>query len=340
MTVIIKESGGTYLSAYIEVEGLSKVFEVKKVIDQLSFSMQKGEILSIIGPSGSGKSTLLRILLGLEDVTEGSIRVEGREVSSDQIKERDIGIVFQKPMLFPHMTVLENVIYGLRMKQEAVDSHYTEAYKYLEKVEMENYSKHYPNELSGGQQHIISLIRTLVLKPKLLLLDEPFNHLDPGLRASTAKWVKQWLRSEGITTIFVTHDVEEVRSFGDRIALMNNGEFEQIGYPDALYFNPATPLVASFYSNVLVLEDGLYLHVDSLKYELLDADNSINTELKWKAHVVRRLYHPADQRYQVEIPSLNQKIELPSNENLLHKKIWIYSDSLHLQSFKKRVTKR
>ncbi|MDZ5713169.1 ABC transporter ATP-binding protein [Jeotgalibacillus haloalkalitolerans] len=242
---------------YLQVNRVSKKFDTTDIFSDLSFSLQKGEILSLAGPSGTGKSTLLRCIAGLDFFSDGEALLEGADLLHQPVKKRPVGMVFQQALLFPHMTLLENVAYGKKItdgKKHANDM----ARSYLKEVGLEKQVNQYPHELSGGQQQRAALVRAMLLKPKLLLLDEPFSSLDPGLRKELREWVRTFLKKEQMTSIFVTHDKEEAMLLGDRTAVMAEGRIQQIGSPGELYHTPHNALVASLYSDVIVLDEKRY----------------------------------------------------------------------------------
>ncbi|MDG5472845.1 ABC transporter ATP-binding protein [Jeotgalibacillus sp. ET6] len=242
---------------YFSLVKAHKEYQKKEIFTGIDFSLEKGEILSLVGPSGTGKSTLLRCIAGLEQFTAGHALLEDQRVEHLKGKERTVGMVFQQPLLFPHLTILENVIYGLKLKRSKREAA-TEGIKYIKSVGLEDYIHAYPHELSGGQQQRIALIRALVLKPKLLLLDEPFSSLDPDLRRELRDWVRMLLKQEKMTAIFVTHDREEAMLLGDKVAVLAEGKIQQIGPPRQVYEQPSNELVARHYADVIVLNDREY----------------------------------------------------------------------------------
>lgn len=230
----------------LEVKGLTKYYNDLLAVDDLSFRIEQGEFATVLGPSGCGKSTTLHIIAGLIEPTEGSIQLRETDMTDAAPDERNIGLVFQHSALFPHMTVSENLRYGLRM--QGVDSavHDERIEKYLDLVQMPEYGDQKPDELSGGQQRRISLARALVYEPDILLLDEPLTGLDRVLREDMRNEIEGIQREVGVTTLLVTHDQEEALSMSDRVIVMNEGRKEQEGTPQELYKRPATPFVASF----------------------------------------------------------------------------------------------
>jgi putative spermidine/putrescine transport system ATP-binding protein len=231
---------------YLDVAGIAKSFKGAVVMDQLNFRVAKGELVSLLGPSGCGKTTLLRIIAGLLEADTGSIVLGGRDVSSLPAHRRNISVVFQNYALFPHLTVAENVAFGLRARGMAKSQITAPVQEVLELVRMQDFAGRPVSALSGGQQQRVAVARALVVSPDLLLLDEPFSALDRKLRETMQIELKALLRSRGMTAIFVTHDQEEAMGVSDRIAVMNAGRIEQFADPSTLYAQPASPFVMDF----------------------------------------------------------------------------------------------
>lgn len=230
----------------LEVDGLTKLYGDLVAVDDLSFRIEQGEFATVLGPSGCGKSTMLHCIAGLIKPTDGTVSLRGNDVTGVSPNERNIGLVFQHSALFPHMTVEENLRYGLRMQDVDESIHDDRIAKYLDLVEMGQYGDHKPGELSGGQQRRISLARALVYEPDILLLDEPLTGLDRVLRETMRNEIETIQQEVGVTTLHVTHDQEEALSMSDRVIVMNDGHKEQEGPPKDLYQRPATEFVASF----------------------------------------------------------------------------------------------
>jgi len=230
----------------LEVRDVSKDYDGFRALDHVDLTVRKGELISLLGPSGCGKTTLLRSIAGLVDPSQGSIRIKGKENVGVAPHLRNVGFVFQSYALFPHMTVRDNVGFGLKMRGEKRAQIDPAIDRALETVKMHHLAHRYPGELSGGQQQRIAIARSLVLNPTLLLLDEPFAALDRALRDHMQMEVKALQRRLGITTLFVTHDQDEALRISDRIAVMNAGKIEQIDSPVGLYRNPRTPFVLNF----------------------------------------------------------------------------------------------
>jgi len=226
-------------------------------VESVSLDVAAGELVALLGPSGCGKTTLLRIVAGLLRQSGGSVRIGGDSVDSLPTNERGAGIVFQNYALFPHMTVEANVAYGLRARGVPAATARTTALQMLEMVRMSAFGNRYPRQLSGGQQQRVALARTLAVRPRVLLLDEPFAALDKNLRLDMQIEIKRIQRELGITTILVTHDQEEAMSMADRIAVMNAGRVEQFDTPEAIYDRPATLFVATFIGTANLLSGRL-----------------------------------------------------------------------------------
>jgi spermidine/putrescine ABC transporter ATP-binding subunit len=239
--------------AYLEIHRLTKSFNGNRVLDQIDIELEQGTFLSLLGPSGCGKTTTMRLIAGFERQDEGTISVGGQVVDRLPPYKRNMGMVFQSYALFPHMTVAQNVAYGLEQRNMSRAEIRKEVAKALEMVQLTGYESRKPRQLSGGQQQRVALARALVTKPSLLLLDESLSALDKNLRAAMQIELRLIQKEIGITTIFVTHDQEEAMTLSDRIAVMNGGRIEQIGTPRDIYETPANTFVAGFvgHSNFL-----------------------------------------------------------------------------------------
>ncbi len=243
----------------LRLERISKSFGGTKVVSDLTLHIQDGEFLSILGPSGCGKTTLLRIIAGFFE-SEGEIHLEAARIDQVPSHKRNTALVFQNYALFPHMTVFENVAFGLRMEGRPKDEIENRVGEILRLVRLDGFEKRYPKELSGGQQQRTALARAIVVRPKLLLLDEPLSNLDAKLRKELRQEILRVHRATGITSIFVTHDLEEAFSLSDRVAVMNNGKIEQIGAPYEIFTQPKTRFVADFIGHSNVLDGALSKH--------------------------------------------------------------------------------
>ena len=238
----------------IVIENVSKQFGSFQALKDISLNIESGELIALLGPSGSGKTTLLRVLAGLEGLDEGAILFDGQNITSVGPKERGIGFVFQHYALFRHMTVFENVAYGLKVRPRKTRPSKKEiaekVNELLSLVKLENLADRYPSQLSGGQRQRVALARALAVEPKVLLLDEPFGALDAKVRKELRRWLRKLHNEFNVTSIFVTHDQEEALDVASRVVVMNNGQIEQIGTPEEVYENPQTPFVYDFLGNV------------------------------------------------------------------------------------------
>jgi len=232
--------------ATVELKGVIKEYAGQRALNGIDLTIAPGEFIALLGPSGCGKTTALRALSGLESVDGGTIHIDGTNVVDVPVNRRDIGMVFQSYSLFPHMTSLENVEFGLRMRKVATADRKARALEALEMVGLSDKGHRYAHQLSGGQQQRVALARALVTRPRVLLLDEPLSALDAKVRVQLRDEIRRIQTDLGITTLFVTHDQEEALAVADRVAVMREGQIEQIGSPEELYTSPATPFVANF----------------------------------------------------------------------------------------------
>ena len=232
--------------AFLELETLTKSFGTHNAVDGLTLGVEKGEFVALLGPSGCGKTTTLQMIAGFVEPTSGSIRLAGKDLLAIKPAKRGLGIVFQSYALFPHMTVAENVGFGLEMQGVAAAERKTRVAETLELVGLGAFTTRFPRQMSGGQQQRVALARALVIRPQVLLLDEPLSNLDAKLREGMQIELRQIQRTVGTTTILVTHDQAEAMALSDRIVVMNQGKAEQIGPPHEAYERPATPFVANF----------------------------------------------------------------------------------------------
>ncbi len=238
----------------IAVKELHKRFGNFTALDNVSLDFPNGELTALLGPSGCGKTTLLRIIAGLEYADRGQVLLDGQDASQQHVRERQVGFVFQHYALFKHMTIFENIAFGLRVKPRAVRPPETEirekVTRLLELVQLDWLADRYPPQLSGGQRQRIALARALAVEPRVLLLDEPFGALDAKVRKELRRWLRRLHDELHVTSIFVTHDQEEALEVADQIVLMNHGVVEQVGAPAEVYQHPATPFVYGFLGNV------------------------------------------------------------------------------------------
>jgi putative spermidine/putrescine transport system ATP-binding protein len=231
---------------FLDVRQATKSFGAAVVLDGVDLAVEQGEFVSLLGPSGCGKTTLLRIIAGLANADGGGVTLDGQDISRLPPHRRDVGVVFQSYALFPHLTVAENIAFGLRAKRTPEDEVRQTVSRFLELVHMTPMADRSVRALSGGQQQRIAVARALAVKPKLLLLDEPFSALDRKLRETMQIELKRLLRELGTTAVFVTHDQDEALIMSDRIAVMNRGRIEQFDTPQAIYARPATPFALAF----------------------------------------------------------------------------------------------
>jgi ABC-type Fe3+/spermidine/putrescine transport system ATPase subunit len=230
----------------LEVEGFTKYYGDLCAVDDLSFRIEEGEFVTLLGPSGCGKSTTLHAIAGLVEPTEGRIRLRGDDVTDLPPEKRNIGMAFQSTALFPHMTVRENIAYGLKMHGYSKADTADRVDESLDLVDMPEHGEHKPGELSGGQQQRVSLARALAYEPDILLLDEPLTGLDRVLREEMRGWLHRVQREVGVTTLYVTHDQEDALSMSDKVVVLEDGRAEQIDSPERIYESPASPFVAEF----------------------------------------------------------------------------------------------
>lgn len=259
----------------IEVRNVSKKFGSFTALENVTLEVPNGELVALLGPSGCGKTTLLRIIAGLEVADAGSIHFHGEEATQLHVRERQVGFVFQHYALFRHMTVYENVAFGLRVKPRGVRPSETgirnKVFELLKLVQLDWLADRYPPQLSGGQRQRIALARALAVEPKVLLLDEPFGALDARVRKDLRRWLRHLHDELHVTSVFVTHDQEEALEVADRVAVLNHGKLEQVGTPDAVYDHPASPFVYHFLGDVNLFHGRVHAgraHIDDLEVEL------------------------------------------------------------------------
>lgn len=247
----------------ILVEDVSKQFGTFQAVEQVSLEIKSGSLVALLGPSGSGKSTLLRLIAGLETPDTGRIWIADEEATHKSAKDRNIGFVFQHYALFKHLTVRQNIAFGLEIRNALKARTKARVEQLLELVQLTGLGDRYPSQLSGGQRQRVALARALAVEPKVLLLDEPFGALDANVRKDLRAWLRRLHDEVHVTTVFVTHDQEEAMEIADEIVVMNKGKVEQIGSPAEVYDRPATPFVMSFMGSVNVLPSNSNLIKDS-----------------------------------------------------------------------------
>ncbi|MFN6513863.1 MAG: sulfate/molybdate ABC transporter ATP-binding protein [Nostoc sp. CreGUA01] len=237
----------------IVVENVSKQFGSFKAVDEVSLEIKSGSLVALLGPSGSGKSTLLRLIAGLEMPDSGKILLTGKDATYQTVQERNIGFVFQHYALFKHLTVRQNIAFGLEIRKVQPKKIKGRVEQLLELVQLSGLGDRYPSQLSGGQRQRVALARALAVEPEVLLLDEPFGALDAKVRKDLRAWLRNLHDEVHVTTVFVTHDQEEAMEVSDEVVVMNKGRVEQVGTPAEIYDNPATAFVMSFIGPVNVL---------------------------------------------------------------------------------------
>ena len=301
----------------VSVSALRKHYGEVKAVDGIDLDIARGEFFTMLGPSGSGKTTTLRLIAGFEQPDEGVVQLQGRDVSRLPPFERDVNTVFQDYALFPHMTVHENVEYGLRVKKVPKTERRARVNDALSVVRLEGFGKRKPGQLSGGQRQRVALARAIVNRPKALLLDEPLGALDLKLRQELQIELKQIQQELGLTFVYVTHDQEEALTMSDRVAVFSQGLIEQVGAPSELYEHPATEFVAGFIGTSNVLErEGRRFMVRPEKIRMLPGD-----AIEGEPGIVRAaVYLGAATRFVValdgggDLVALQQNLEVSSSD--------------------------
>lgn len=264
----------------IEISNVTKHYGSFEALKDISLNIPKGELVALLGPSGSGKTTLLRMIAGLESIEEGTISFDGADLTDKHVNQRDVGFVFQHYALFKHMTVFDNVAFGLNVRKKRLRPSKKEievkVNELLELVKLSGFAKRYPGQLSGGQRQRVALARALAVEPQMLLLDEPFGALDAKVRKELRSWLRKLHNEINVTSVFVTHDQEEALDVADRIVIMNNGKIEQIGTPSEVYDNPASPFVYDFLGNVNLFHGRLHKGKLNLGYAQFDAPDYLD----------------------------------------------------------------
>ncbi len=239
--------------SYIDIQNVVKRFGELTVLKNISLTVERGEMVTLLGPSGCGKSTLLRAIAGLNDVNSGKVFIDGRDVTDVEARKREVGMVFQSYALFPNMTAAQNVAFGLSIQKRPKNEIKERVRAMIELVGLQGKENHRPSQLSGGQQQRVALARALIMNPKVLLLDEPLSALDAQIRQNLRVQIREIQMKTGITAIFVTHDQEEAMSISDRVFVMHNGIIAQEGAPQDIYKNPKSEFVARFIGHYNVL---------------------------------------------------------------------------------------
>lgn len=247
----------------IVVENVSKQFGSFQALDQVNLEIKRGSLVSLLGPSGSGKSTLLRVIAGLEAPDTGKILITGNDATRKSVQDRNIGFVFQHYALFKHLTIRENIAFGLNIRKVQKTRTKARVDELLELVQLSGLGNRYPSQLSGGQRQRVALARALAVEPQVLLLDEPFGALDAKVRKDLRTWLRRLHDEVGVTAVLVTHDQEEAMEVSDEIVVMNKGRVEQVGSPAEIYDQPASAFVMSFIGPVNVLPSSSRLFQDN-----------------------------------------------------------------------------
>ncbi len=324
----------------LTIERITKNFKTTQVLKGLDLQVESGEFVSLLGPSGCGKTTLLRCIAGLETVSSGRVLIGDRDVTNLPPEKRRLGMMFQSYALFPHMSVRENVRFGLRMEGKQPKKEQLEiATHALERVQMAHLADRLPTQLSGGQQQRVALARAIANTPTLLLLDEPLSNLDARLREDMQIELKELHRSLGVTTVFVTHDQEEALSLSDRIVLMNGGVIEQVGSPDEIYSTPRTAFAADFIgaanllparrsgASAVTAEGGFEIPVRGdapdgegrvmVRQEDVLISREADDATPYPVQLITRVYRGSDVVYVVDFAGQQLKIIAPGHEEQL-----------------------
>ncbi len=270
----------------LRLENVCKSFGEAQVLKGITLEIQRGEFITLLGSSGCGKTTTLRIIAGLESADSGKVYLEGKDITELVPNKRDVNTVFQNYALFPHMTVAENIGYGLKIRKKPKEEIDKKVKEMLALVQLEGYEKRTPDQLSGGQRQRIAIARAVANEPKVLLLDEPLGALDLKLRRQMQLELKRLQKQLGITFIYITHDQEEAINMSDRIAVMHDGVFEQIGTPNEIYYNPKTSYVASFVGDANIYRENGDVYAVRAENVLMNGEK----DCRLAAEVVEKSY--------------------------------------------------
>ena len=313
----------------IEFQSVFRHFGSVKAVDGVDLAVEHGEFFAMLGPSGSGKTTCLRMIAGFDHPTSGKIELYGKDVTALAPYERDVNTVFQDYALFPHMSVADNIGYGLMIRKVDAAERRRRVDEMLELVRLPGFGARKPAQLSGGQRQRVALARALAIEPRVLLLDEPFGALDARVRKELRRWLREIHKQTGLTTVFVTHDQDEAMDLADRVVVLNEGRIEQVGTPEDLYDRPASPFVISFVGEAIALPvsikegqvtfGGRELHVDAqgvrggeAKVYFRPADIAVvrngHGELEGRVEAVRRT--PSGVRATIAIDGYDQVLEI------------------------------
>ena len=285
----------------IELRGVTRQFGTFTALSDVDLTVSSGELVALLGPSGSGKTTLLRVIAGLETPDRGVVMLDGRDATAQRVRDRKVGFVFQHYALFRHMTVFENIAFGLRVrprsrrpKEAVIDE---TVHRLLDLVQLEPQATRYPSELSGGQRQRVALARALAVEPSVLLLDEPFGALDAKVRKELRRWLRRLHDTLNVTSVFVTHDQEEAMELAGRVVIMNHGRIEQVGTPDDVYSRPQSPFVYDFLGDINLFHgriEGGSIRLGSLAVEVpgLDPAHPRDAALYLRPHMLEVRIEP------------------------------------------------
>ncbi|AKG05753.2 hypothetical protein AAV35_008695 [Salimicrobium jeotgali] len=325
------------MNKMIEVRDATKHFGVGEVLKDVSFSVNEGEIFSVVGPSGGGKTTLLRCLAGLETFSAGEMSIDGDDMTHKKANERPVSLVFQEPLLFPHMTIRENVGYGLKFLDISKKEKSKRIDDFLSIAGLPEYENRYPRELSGGQKQRVALARGLILSPKLLLLDEPFSSLDRKLREEMRRWVRRLLKEKNITAVFVTHDQDDAMQVGDVIGVFREGTFEQIGSPEKVYENPQTSEVARFFGDAWVIDEMRFIPKRNLSIERIE----IEEKVQWRGVIEGVRFVKGYRFMEVLLDDEEEHIMFPAPEDFhTGENVYVSTDASNIRTFQQNREKR
>lgn len=294
----------------LELKNITKIFAQKSdlaAVRQLNLTINEGEFFSLLGPSGCGKSTLLRMISGTESVTQGQIWLDQQEITEWPSQKRPFNMVFQRYALFPHMSVFDNIAFGLRMKKVSPQDIRKRVQETLELINMSDFADRFPETLSGGQQQRVAVARALVNRPKILLLDEPLSALDQKMREHMQSELRDLQKRLGLTFVYVTHDQEEAFALSDRVAVMNQGKLEQVSSAENLYNNPESLFVAQFVgatSELPSLQDGWIRLVRPENFKISTTADSASHS--YSGNVVKKIFRGT--HFEVEIDCLGKKL--------------------------------
>lgn len=333
-------------SSLISLKQVSKTFGDVKAVNDISIDVQEGELITFIGPSGCGKTTLLRTIAGFYKPTSGEIYLDGERITDLPPEKRSTGMVFQSYALFPHMTVFDNVAYGLKLRKETKAEMNQKVKDALAQVQLEGYEDRKPSELSGGQQQRVAIARSLVLQPKVLLLDEPLSNLDAKLRMIMRDEIRRLKEELNLTIIFVTHDQEEALSISDRVIVLNQGTLQQLDKPEKVYQQPTNEFVANFVGNANLLPGEIKQEANQYHFVAQDMQFEVDEQKNTKGIalirpevielsdtgrtvgiVLNRIYHGNSVRYEVQV---GDTILLVDDYNIAHKYLYNKGETVRL----------